>query len=277
MSAIMSSGALKMPADRRNRARLAPQPCHLAGKGHEVQHHRHPALDERQIVRFGDRFPDLPDRLGHAWQPDVVEEPGGVRDQLVVLVGPHERVVFRRFQVLKAHIGRHIDPRDPVVGQVNALCQAGPHVDHVGHDGVPIEVRGAPAGGLEGLGEVMRQCLAGVSRVSAGKLRHKRANRNHVRLFVAHRRDVATEPLLVQRFHVRRPGRRLFCCGHQFFLPENTDPNAYSDVILSFGAGMQPSRCHFSPLECWLGRTFAMPSGPAGRRAAPWRVAPTVG
>ena len=46
---MMSIGALKMPA----MADAVPDSAataHLAGEGHEVQHHGHAALDERHVV-----------------------------------------------------------------------------------------------------------------------------------------------------------------------------------------------------------------------------------
>ena len=122
----------------------------------------------------------------HARQPDIVEEGGGVVDQRVVLVRLHEGLVLRRFQILESRVGRHVESRHAVVAQPDGLGESGPDVDHVGDHGVPVEVGRAAADRLEGLAVVVGHLLVGEARVLAGELGDEGADRDAVRLLVAH-------------------------------------------------------------------------------------------
>ena len=86
---MMSNGALRMPGDGRDGARLRAQAGGLRAEGVEVLQHRHAALEERQVVAAGVRAAGGDDVGRDARQPDVEQEAGRVVDQLVVLVGPH--------------------------------------------------------------------------------------------------------------------------------------------------------------------------------------------
>ena len=156
-----------------------------------------PPLSNDRLCSCGDRLARLAHFRGNPRQPDVQQEAGRVLDQLVVLVGPHEGLLLGRLAVLKARVGGNVDAGDAVVLQADRLRQAGPHVDHVRHHGVPIEIGGALARGGERLVVVVGQLLAGVAGVDPGELGHERPDGNHVGLAVAHRRDVAVQPALV--------------------------------------------------------------------------------
>ena len=163
---------------------------------------------------------DLADLGGDARQPDVVEEAGRVVDQRVVFVGAHEGLVLGRLDVVEAGGVRDVDAGDAVVAQPDGLRQAGPDIDHVRHDGVPVEILGGLDGRLEGLVVIVGDLLAGVAGVLGGELGDERPDRDHVRLLVAHGGDVAVEALLVEllgvhnRIHSRdgmQPGSGMLC------------------------------------------------------------------
>ena len=215
---MMSNGALKMPAmaetvpdSVRRRAICgpkAPKYCIIAM----------PPLTNERLLSYDVGSPDRRTAVAHARQPDVVEEAGRVVDQRVVLVGPHEGLLRRRLAVLEARVGGHVDARDAVVLQADRLGQPGPDVDHVGDDGVPVEIGGALPGGGKGLFVVVRHLLAGVAGVLAGELGDERPDRNHVRLLVPHGRRVAAHPGGVTLLHVQRRRRRLLDGCHRITL-----------------------------------------------------------
>ena len=91
---------------------------------------------------------------------------------------------------------------DTVVAQSGSLGETCPHIDHIWNNGVPVEILRALHGSLEGLVVIMRHILAGVPGVFSRELRNKRTNRNHIRLLVPHRRNVALHPFGVQLFHI---------------------------------------------------------------------------
>src|SRR5450631_3404609 len=76
------------------------------------------------------------------------------------------------------------------VSQADRLGQPGPHVDHVGHHRIPLELAAAPDNVAEGLAVVVGNFLAGVDGVARGDLRREVSERDKVRHAVAHGRDV---------------------------------------------------------------------------------------
>ena len=154
---------LEDAGDGRDRARLAPQPVDLPGNDMKYCIMAMPPLRNDRLCSSVIGSPTRPDRFGDTRQPDVVQKAGRVLDQLIVLVRLHERVVLGRLEVLEAHVGRHVDTGHAVVPQADALGQAGPDVDHVGHDGIPVEVGGTLAGRVKRLRVVVRQFLAACS------------------------------------------------------------------------------------------------------------------
>ncbi len=218
---------LQYSCNCRYRAGFRAQEFDLRSERAEVAQHRHRALHEGEVVAVGGHrihmtYGDYV--CGDSREPYVVEESGGIIDELIVLVRLHEGVFLVGFEVLKRRIRRDINARDSVILQTDGLCQSRPYVDHVGDDGVPVEVGGALARGDKGLAEIVGHFLAGESGILGGEFRDERPYWNLVRLFVAHRRDVASEPLSVQslrlrvRFHVFACllGRHLF--GIEFCL-----------------------------------------------------------
>ena len=93
---------------------------------------------------------------------------------------------------------RYADAGNPVVAQSRRLREAGPDIDHVGHNGVPIEFLGALHRRLKGEVVIVRDLLAGHAGVLRRELGDERADGNLVRLFVAEGREVTREALLIK-------------------------------------------------------------------------------
>jgi hypothetical protein len=93
---------------------------------------------------------------------------------------------------------RNTDARNAVVTQADGLCQAGPDINHVRHDGVPVEVFGGFDGSVEGFGVIVRDLLAGVAGIFGGELGYEWPNGHRIRLLVAQGGDVTIEALLVE-------------------------------------------------------------------------------
>ena len=195
-------GGLEDSGDGRHRAALAPQQGVLRAEGAEILHHRHAALEEGKMVGRGRRLARGTDPGRHAGQPDVQQKARRVLDQGVVLVGLHVGVVLRRLAVLEARVGRDVDARNAVVFQPDRLRHAGPAVDHVRDDGIPIELGGALAGRGEGQFVVVGHLLAGIAGVLGRELGHEGPDRHHVRLAIPHRRDIAAETGLIEALFV---------------------------------------------------------------------------
>ena len=82
-----------------------------------------------------------------------------------------------------------------------ACVNAPPDVNQVGDNDVPVEVRGAPRGGVEHPTIVLRDLLAGEPGVTRGELGHERADRYAIGLAISKRCRIAAQPLLVALFH----------------------------------------------------------------------------
>ena len=196
--------------------RLAPQQGVLRAEGGEILHHRHPALEEGEMVGRGRRLARGAHGSGHAGQPDVQEEARRVLDQGVILLRLHVGVVLRRLAVLEAGVGGDVDAGNAVVLQPDRLRQPGPDVNHVRDDGVPIELgRALPRGG-EGQFVVVGHFLAGVAGVLGRELGHERPDRHHVRLAIVQGREIAAQTGLIEalfvgrRWHGKVPTLRVF-------------------------------------------------------------------
>ena len=117
---------LEDTGDGRDRARFRTQAGVLRAEGAKVLHHRHAALEERQVVLPRDRLARLAQFRGNPRQPDVQQKTGRVLDQLIVLVRPHEGLLLGRLAVLKTRRGRDIDAGNAIILQADRLRQPGP-------------------------------------------------------------------------------------------------------------------------------------------------------
>ena len=185
-----------------HRARLAPQQGRLRAEAAEIGQHRHAALEKRHVIAEAGRLARRADVGRHPRQPDVEQVARRVLDQQIELIGPHPGLVLGRFEILEAGVDRQVHSGRGVIFQPDRLCQPAPAVDHVAHDGVPIEVGGTLPGGGKRLLIVLRYLLDRVARVLGGELGHERPNGYPVRLPVAHRLHIAGEPLLVTLLHL---------------------------------------------------------------------------
>ena len=70
--------------------------------------HRRRLADRRHVGR-------------HAGEPDIAQVAGRVGDQQIVLVRPHPGFVLRRFEILEAAVGRHLNARHGVILQPDRL------------------------------------------------------------------------------------------------------------------------------------------------------------
>ncbi len=102
-------------------------------------------VPDRTWAAFGAHF------RAHARQPGLVQEACGVGDQFVVFLALHEGRLLGRFAILERDVRSYVDAGHAVVAQTDRLGQAGPHVDHVGNRGIPIEIMAAADDRLEAL------------------------------------------------------------------------------------------------------------------------------
>jgi hypothetical protein len=106
---------------------------------------------------------------------------------------------------------RNADAGNAVVPQSGGLRQSGPHINHVGHDGVPLKIPGGADGRFEGLGVVVRHLLAGEAGMACRELGDKGADGHAIGFLVAQGRDVAAEAFLVKLLGVHF--RKVRCAG----------------------------------------------------------------
>ena len=197
-------GRFENPGDGGNRSALVVQPLDLRSEGGEISHHCHRAFHEREVVAIRGGLADGRNFGGHARQPDVVEKARGVINQRVILILAHEGLSLGRLDKVKPRRVGDADAGNAVVTQPRRLRQAGPDINHVGNDRVPIEFLGALYRRLERQVVIVRHLLAGQAGVLRGELGHERADGNLVRLLVAQRREVACESLLIKLVCVHR-------------------------------------------------------------------------
>jgi hypothetical protein len=165
---------LEDPRDRRDRPAFLSQPLDLRPECGKVAHHRHAALDERQVVAVRGRTARRTDLRRDPRQPDIVQKSHRVGRQGLILIRLHVGVVFRRLPILKTRILWNMQARNAVILQPDRLRQARPHIHHVGHDRIPVEVRGALARRLECDPVIVRDLLACQAGVFGGELGDKR-------------------------------------------------------------------------------------------------------
>ncbi len=179
-------------------------------EGVKVGEHGHRAFDKGKVVAIRTAFPRPANFRGNPRQPDVVKKSGGIFYERVVLVLLHEGIVLGWLHVVEAGGVRDANAGNAVVSQADGLGQSGPDIDHVGNDGVPVEGAGALQGGVKGLAVIMGHLLAGEAGEFGGKLSDERADRDAVRLFVAHGGDIASEAFLIKLFGIHARFNR---CG----------------------------------------------------------------
>ena len=198
---MISNGAFRIPAiaetvpDSERSRRI------LAAERVEVIEHGHPALQEREVVTVGVGTATGDDVGGDAGQPDVEKEAGRVVDQVVVLVGPHEGFILRGLAVLEPCVGRNVNAGDGVVLESDRLGQAGPDINHVRHNRIPVEFGGALAGGNEGLFVVVGHLLAREPRIFGCEFRDEGSDGDAIRFLISHGGHVTVQPLFVQPLH----------------------------------------------------------------------------
>ena len=218
-----------VPDSLRNRAAWRPKP-------YEILEHRHAALEERHVVAEGAGLADRRHVGGDAGQPDVEQVARGVRNQRVVLVGPHPGVRFGRLEVLEGRVVRDFDAGDRVVPQPDRLDQSHPAVDHVAHDGVPVVIGRTAAGGEKGLFIVAADLLRRHAAVLGRELRHERPDGNPVRLLVPHGGDIPLQPRGVAIFD--RLGSLLGGTGHGDHLGGGLICHEYGKAAVSRQVGL---------------------------------------
>ena len=193
-------GRTQHPGDSGNSAALRTQSPLLFSPGLEELHHRHGPFDQREIVLERHGTVDGAQWNGNARQPDVVEVAGGVVDERVVFIRLHPRLVRWWFPVLMPHVGRQVNAGRHVVLQPHGLRHAGPCGQHVGDDGVPIEIGSAfPSCGKSVL-VIVCQLLARVPRIRAREFRDERAERYAVRHLIPHGGRVPVKTLAITLF-----------------------------------------------------------------------------
>ena len=179
-----------------------------SAEGAEILHHRHAALEERQVVRLGDRLARRAQLGRDPRQPDVQQEAGRVFDQLIVLVGPHEGVLLGRLAVLKTRVGRDVDAGNAVIAQAH-------RVGHRRSRRRPCSTPRRPSRNRRRTCGRRRRPGGNRGPIPGRCSRHRRPVNSATKgrmgtmsgLPFAHRRHVTVQPALIASFHGRCSGK----------------------------------------------------------------------
>ena len=189
---------LQHAANGGRRAAFGAHPLHLRSECLEVRQCRHRALHQREVVAVRHGLPLRAGVARNARQPGLVQKTRGVGNQFVVLLALHERALLIGLPILERDVRADVDARHTVISKARGLRESGPHVDHVGHRGVPREILATADHGLESFPVVVCDFLAGEAGILRGDLGRQRPNRYAVGLPVPHGRDVAVQPPIVE-------------------------------------------------------------------------------
>ena len=101
-------------------------------------------------------------------------------------------------ELLKSCVSGNLYTWHSVVFQSYGLGQAGPYIDHIADNGVPVEIRCTLADRGKGIFVIVRYVLAGKSGIFSSKFRYERPNRYLVGLTIPHCRHISLQAFGVQ-------------------------------------------------------------------------------
>jgi hypothetical protein len=195
---------LEHPADGRNRAGFLLHAADLRAECGKVIGHRPGGFHEGEVAAHRCSFIFR----GNPRKPFCPQEGDGVFDEFVVFLALHPCILRVGLPVLEAGVLVDVDARDGVIAKPGRLREPGPHVNHVGHGGVPVVVAAAADDGFKRQAVVVRHLLRRHAAVGGGELGGEGADRDAVGLAVPHRGDIAVQPLRVDFLEIGGHGTR---------------------------------------------------------------------